>query len=170
MFNLDMFNLDMINMRWIIVLIPLLLSTLQQMVFPSNFQKNKKVFFQPPGYVFGVVWTILYLMLGLYAFRLLNEQKKSLTSCDIFLFVLFVFNIIINLAWTPVVNNLRMFTTGIYMIATMITITLIMIVLENDKINKALLIPYLSWLFFALLLNIELARLYKPVQVKFEEK
>ena len=153
----------MFNIRWLIVLIPLLLSTLQQMVFPSNFQQNKKVFFQPPGYVFGVVWTILYLMLGLYAFRLLN-------SYDIFLFVMFVFNIVINLAWTPVVNNLRMFTTGIYMIATMITITLIMIVSENDKLNKALLIPYLSWLFFALLLNIELARLYKPIQVKFEEK
>lgn len=153
----------MFNIRWLIVLIPLLLSMLQQMVFPSNFQQNKKVFFQPPGYVFGVVWTILYLMLGLYALRLLN-------SYDTFLFVMFVFNIVINLAWTPVVNNLRMFTTGIYMIATMITITLIMIVSENDKLNKALLIPYLSWLFFALLLNIELARLYKPIQVKFEEK
>ena len=159
----------MFNMRWIIVLIPLLLSTLQQMVFPSNFQKNKKVFFQPPGYVFGVVWTILYLMLGLYAFRLLNE-KNSLTSCDLNLFILFILNMVINIAWTPVVNNLRMFTTGIYMIATIITITLVMIVLENDKINKALLIPYISWLFFALLLNIELARLYKPVHVKFEEK
>lgn len=159
----------MLSIKYFIVLIPLLLSTLQQMVFPSNFQKNKKVFFQPPGYVFGVVWTILYIMLGIYAFRLLNNNT-IISFFDFILFILYSFNMVINLAWTPVVNNLRMFTTGIYMIATMITITLIMVVLENDKINKILLIPYMSWLFFALLLNIELARLYKPVQVKFEEK
>jgi len=159
----------MLSIKYLIVLIPLLLSTLQQMVFPSNFQKNKKVFFQPPGYVFGVVWTILYIMLGIYAFRLLNNNT-IISFFDFILFILYSFNMVINLAWTPVVNNLRMFTTGIYMIATMITITLIMVVLENDKINKILLIPYMSWLFFALLLNIELARLYKPVQVKFEEK
>lgn len=157
----------MFNVKWIIVLIPLILSTLQQFVYPSDFQKNKKVFFQPPGYVFGIVWTTLYLMLGLYAYRLLNNP---LNFFDFILFILFIFNIVINLAWTPVVNNLRMFTIGIYMIALMIVTTLIMIVLENDKINKILLVPYLSWLFFALLLNIELARLYKPVQVKFEEK
>jgi len=161
--------INMLSIKYFIVLIPLLLSTLQQMVFPSNFQKNKKVFFQPPGYVFGVVWTILYIMLGIYAFRLLNNNT-IISFFDFILFILYSFNMVINLAWTPVVNNLRMFTTGIYMIATMITITLIMVVLENDKINKILLIPYMSWLFFALLLNIELARLYKPVQVKFEEK
>ena len=56
------------------MLIPLLFSNIQQKLFPSNYKK-KIVFFQPPGYVFGVVWTILYLMLGLYAFRLLNEKK-----------------------------------------------------------------------------------------------
>tara|TARA_Y100000389_G_scaffold202455_1_gene247794 strand:+ start:1065 stop:1517 length:453 start_codon:yes stop_codon:yes gene_type:complete len=145
----------------VLILFPLLLSRFVQWVYPADFDKQKKVFFQPPGYVFGVVWTVLYLMLGYYSHRNLNNSV---------LLGIWAINIILNMLWTPVVNNLKMYQTGIYILVVMIMTVLMMIVMDNNTANKTLLIPYLTWLMFALLLNIELARLYKGNrQVKFSE-
>lgn len=145
-----------------LIFFPLLLSRFIQWVYPADFDKQKKVFFQPPGYVFGVVWTVLYLMLGVYSHRNLSNPV---------LLGIWMMNITLNMLWAPVVNNLRMYQTGIYIIVMMIMTTLMLVVLDNNTINKALLIPYLTWLMFALLLNIELARLYKVSSrhVKFSE-
>lgn len=144
----------------VLIIFPLLFSRFVQWVFPADFDKQKRVFFQPPGYVFGVVWTVLYLLLGLYSHRNLNNPV---------LLGIWAVNLTLNMLWTPVVNNLRMYQTGIYIIVLMIMTALMMIVLDNNTTNKALLIPYLTWLMFALLLNIELARLYKGNHVKFSE-
>jgi tryptophan-rich sensory protein len=131
-----------------------------QWVLPVDFDKQKRVFFQPPGYVFGVVWTVLYLMLGLYSHR--NLKNSVLLG-------IWAINLTLNMLWTPIVNNLRMYQTGIYILVLMIMTVLMMIILDNNTTNKALMIPYLTWLMFALLLNIELARLYKGNQVKFSD-
>lgn len=143
----------MFHTHHLLVIIPLALSSLTQLLFPSDFQQNKKVFFQPPGYVFGVVWTILYLMLGVYLYRMRNQPS-------LFIVLLFFTNLLLNLAWTPVVNIWRRYVIGVYMIASLLLTTFLMIVLEQDRMNKALLVPYATWLLFAMLLNIELARLY----------
>lgn len=143
-----------------LVFVPLALSSLQQFLWPSNFDLNKKVYFQPPGYVFGIVWTSLYLLIGLFAYRLTSNGTAGYTRTA--MMVLFAANLAINLMWTPVVNSLRMYTMGIYMIGVLILTTLLLIVLEPKRVSKALLVPYLTWLLFALLLNIELARLYLP--------
>ena len=155
------YYVKMFNIRLLYILIPLILSNIQQLAFPSDFQKNKKVFFQPPGYVFGIVWTILYLLLGIYLYRILNSSNKLLL-------LIFAINLIFNMCWTPVVNNMRMYNTGIYILGLLILTTLMLIVLENDTTNKALLVPYITWLLFALLLNIELSRLYKSNQVRYD--
>ena len=157
----------MFDMRMVYVLVPLILSNIQQLLFPSRFEKTKKVFFQPPGYVFGVVWTCLYLLLGIYMYRIIGCSKR--TWCDMILLFIFSINIVANICWTPVVNNMRMYNTGIYIIGTLIMTTMLMLVLENDKINKAVLVPYMTWLLFALLLNVELSRLHKSNLVKYND-
>lgn len=143
----------MFHTQHLLVIVPLALSSLAQLLFPSDFQQNKKVFFQPPGYVFGVVWTVLYLMLGVYLYRMRKGPSPLIM-------LLFFSNLLINLAWTPVVNIWRRYVIGVYMIASLLLTTFLMIVLEQDRMNKALLVPYATWLLFAMLINIELARLY----------
>lgn len=137
----------------------MLLSIIQQLLWPSDFDMNKKVYFQPPGYVFGIVWPTLYFLIGLFAYRMMTTSTASPMVKRVMM-MLFVVNLTVNLLWTPVVNSLRMYTKGIYMIGVLILTTLLLIVLEPNRVSKALLVPYISWLLFALLLNIELARLY----------
>lgn len=141
-----------------LVVAPLALSSLQMWLWPSDFDVNRKVFFQPPGYVFGIVWTTLYLMLGGYVYRLVEKSGKD--RYKVTMLALFVVNMVINLLWTPTVNSLRKFTWGIYMIGVMILTGMLLMALETDRTSRALLAPYLVWLLFALSLNIELARMY----------
>jgi translocator protein len=139
-----------------LILVPQLLSLLMQLLFPSDFSTNKKVFFQPPGYVFGIVWTLIYIMLGFYLYLLVQQRKSN--QYFTYMLTLFVINLLFNLSWTPIVNIHKKFKLGILLIALMIFTLFLLISIDNKPVNRSLLIPYLSWLFLALLLNVELAR------------
>lgn len=147
--------------EYAIILVPQLLSLLFQYVFPSNFKDNKKIFFQPPGYVFGIVWTIIYLLLGVYLYLLIQQRKTN----EYFTFMLsvYIINLLLNLSWTPVVNVQKKYKLGIFIIALMIFTVLTLIAIDDKRLNRTLLIPYVSWLLLALLLNVELTRVNQPV-------
>lgn len=142
--------------KLLLILLPLLVSNiLTFIIFPADFKNMKTVYFQPPSYVFGIVWTVIYFMSGVYLYRLSNTTEPNLH-----MFILLGINLCINFSWTPVVNTYRMFNAGIYLIGLMLLSGFALIVLENDKTNKLLMVPYMVWLVFALLLNIELSRIY----------
>jgi benzodiazapine receptor len=139
-----------------LILVPQLLSLLMQFLFPSDFSKNKKVFFQPPGFVFGIVWTLIYILLGFYLYLLVQQRKSN--KYFTYMLTLFIINLLFNLTWTPIVNIHKKYKMGIFLIALMIFTLFMLISIDNKPVNRSLLIPYLSWLFLALLLNVELAR------------
>ena len=143
-------------MSYFLILIPQIASFIIQLLFPSDFSKNKKIFFQPPGFVFGIVWTLIYFLLGVYLYLLIQQKEKN--KHFKFMMLVFIVNMVLNLSWTPIVNNYKKYKTGIFMIALMIFTLFLLIAIDNKPINRTLLVPYLSWLFVALLLNIELAR------------
>lgn len=143
--------------RYSLIFVPLILSSLVQYLLPSDFSKTKTIFFQPPSYVFGIVWTILYILLGIYLYRFSTTFNYKSLLCVLML-ILYVINITLNVSWTPVVNRIGQYKNGVYMIGTMILSTILLITLENDRYNKSLMAPYVVWLLYALLLNIELVR------------
>lgn len=147
--------------EYAIILVPQLLSLLFQYVFPSNFKDNKKIFFQPPGYVFGIVWTIIYLLLGVYLYLLIQQRKTN--KYFTFMLSVYIINLLLNLSWTPVVNVQKKYKLGIFIIALMIFTVLTLIAIDDKRLNRTLLIPYVSWLLLALLLNVELTRVNQPV-------
>jgi len=130
------------------ILFPLLLSSLTQWKFGPSFTR---VHFQPPGYVFGIVWTVLYILLGVYLYRLPLQERL--------LWTLYIVNMVLNLAWMPVVSGYRQIQWGIFMIAAMMGITGLMLVNDTDPVRRSLLVPYMTWLLLALLLNVELSRI-----------
>lgn len=140
-----------------LILVPYILSALTQFIFPSDFDNNKKVFFQPPGYVFGINWTIIYLLLGFYLYLLISERDSN--PYFLFMLTVYLLNLMFNMMWTPVVNTYKQYKNGIFIIALMILTTLTLISIDSNQFNRTLLIPYISWLLVALLLNIELSRL-----------
>lgn len=102
----------------------------------------------PPSYVFGIVWTVLYLLLGGVLYR-----TRSPT-----LLALWTFNMLINLSWTYVVFVRQNVVGGIYLIVSMMGSTLAFAFLTDDKWSRGMLVPYLTWLMVALILNVEMAR------------
>jgi tryptophan-rich sensory protein len=146
----------MLSLSHSLILVPQVLSLLIQFLFPSDFTTNKKVFFQPPGFVFGIVWTLIYILLGFYLYLLVQQRKSNKHFA--YMLTIFVFNLLFNFSWTPIVNNQKKYKVGIFLIALMIFTLLLLISIDTKPVNRSLLIPYLSWLFLALLLNVELAR------------
>ena len=144
-------------LQYSLVAVPQLLSLLTQLVYPSDFRQNKKVFFQPPGYVFGVVWTTIYVLLGIYLHLLVKERGSN--KYFTFMMSVYVINMLFNLSWTPIVNIQKNYKMGIYLIALMLFTALLLISIDDKPLNRTLLIPYVSWLLVALLMNIELARI-----------
>lgn len=149
----------MFSFAYVTVLLPLALSALTQQASKSNDDSGpvygRKIFFQPPGYVFGLVWTILYLCLGLYLFMLLKDQTTPKTTM---LYVAYVANMLANLLWMPVVNRFRNPVLGIYLIGVMLLTSLVSFAIDPSAYRRALLAPYMTWLILALALNVELAR------------
>ena len=141
---------------YFLLLVPLILSLISQALYwkPDIFSKSPKLFFEPPSYVFSIVWTTIYVLLGLYLFRISTQKEKYYN----YLIAIFCINLLLNYIWTPIVMIKMKKKLGIFIIVGMIGTLLSMIVSTSDVISKNLLLPYMTWLIVALLLNIELLR------------
>jgi translocator protein len=112
----------------------------------------------PPGWVFGVAWTILYILLGLSLAMILHargakDRNKALA--------LFAFQLALNYAWPPVFFALHKVGPALSILAAMIggTLALILIAWRIRVLAGLLLYPYLGWLLFAALLNFQVMAL-----------
>lgn len=108
-----------------------------------------KPFFNPPNYLFGPVWTLLYTLMGISAF-LAWKNKKAMKYFWIQLFL--------NGIWTPIFFGAR--NLGLAFIVIVVLLVYIVKTIQAfAKVNKTasyLLYPYLAWVSFASLLNFTL--------------
>jgi benzodiazapine receptor len=155
-------QLRMSFLRYALVTVPgvMLLGTLSGTLGnagPGNawFAALRKPDFMPPGWVFPVAWTGLYLLLGLALAMLLHARgargrSKALT--------LFLVGLALNFAWSPVFFAWHKVAPALSLVAAMIVITVVLIFLmwRIRPVAAALLVPYLAWLMFALALNYEI--------------
>ena len=102
----------------------------------------------PPGYVFGIVWPILYLLLGI-SFLLTIKSPKCIGFCSPLVF--FTIQMILNLIWTTVFFRMKMMKTALLLIYSIIALTIVAFtrMLPVNSTAALLLIPYLLWLCFA---------------------
>ena len=99
----------------------------------------------PPGYVFGIVWPILYLLMSISAFRTFNETKN-----------LFLIQLLFNAVWSWLFFAFQMPLIALLNIWLLIylNIRLNLKMFYQDKLSGFLFIPYVLWLFFASYLNL----------------
>jgi len=112
----------------------------------------------PPDWVFPVVWTTLYVMMGLALAVVLNARGARLRGPAIAAFLIqFAFN----LAWSPVFFGLHRLTLAFYIIIAMLVLAVAATLLFGRIRSSAawLMLPYLIWISFAGVLNWELARM-----------
>ena len=116
------------------------------------FDNLVKPSFMPPGYAFGIVWPILYVLLGLALAMILAEPESDRRKMGL---VLFFIQLVLNFAWSPI------FFAGHDIGLAKIVIFLMAAIAAGAagqfyRIRKAaglLMIPYLCWLIFAATLN-----------------
>lgn len=112
----------------------------------------------PPPMWFGIVWSILYLMLG-FALALICAAwgARGRTAA----IAVFIIQLTVNMAWTPVFFGAQQITGALILIAVLDALVIITIALvwRVRKLAAWLMLPYLAWILFATLLNYEFLRL-----------
>lgn len=122
----------------------------------KEFSKHlKKPIFYPPDFVFGVVWFLLYILLGITAAIVHTQGNFTTYALELGIFLL---HILINVTWSFVFWGRQWFG-----LAVIHSIILLLIAIANgilfgmvDLTAGLLFIPYVLWLIFATILSISI--------------
>ena len=136
--------------------IPLLIGGLSALITSGNmdvYSKIKVPIFAPPGWVFSVVWPVLYMLMGISFFIIWNSESDAQNKQVAF--VLFALQLLLNFIWSPIFFNKQWFLLAFILLVFLWLFTLGMIVsfYKTSKFAGVLQIPYLLWLTFAGVLN-----------------
>ncbi len=116
------------------------------------FVNLNKPSFQPPSWLFGPVWSILYCMIGA-SLALIWHQKHNGSKSKYY--ILFAIQMILNLAWSPVFFGMKNLSLALGVIILLWVFIVLCIHYFKEVNTKAslLLWPYLFWVSFATFLN-----------------
>ena len=117
-----------------------------------TFDSDYEPWFQPPGWVIGPIWLVLYTMLAI-SFIMVLSKKEEISKSN-FIIILFIIQIITNLMWPGVFNSAQYFTS-LLMIILMVVFTAIYayVIFEPAKNASILVWPYIIWVSFAGIIN-----------------
>jgi translocator protein len=158
-------QLRMSFLRWALVTIPavLLLGTLSGRASNSGygnpwFDALVKPDAMPPGWAFGLVWPVLYVLLGLALAMILNARGSHGRPLALSLFFA---QLLLNYAWSPVFFAMHEIWTAFAIILAMLPLAAAAALLfaRIRKVAGLLMLPYLAWLGFAAFLNWQIIEL-----------
>ena len=146
----------------IAIAIPLAIGMLSSFITKDammSFNAMKKPPLAPPGILFPIAWTILYILMGIssyiiYAYDAQNDTSSLNLKNKCLL--LYAIQLIFNFFWSIIFFEFKLY---IFAFAWLIILWILVFKLmkESKKISKVasyLLIPYLAWMAFAAYLNI----------------
>ncbi len=137
------------------IIIPLvvgLISSLLSIKGMSSFSMLKKPFLAPPGFIFPIVWTILYTLMG-YSSYLIYQSNDYHSDCCLKIYLI---NLFVNFLWSPLFFglNLRLFSLIWIILLDIVVSFMILCFYKVEKKAALLQIPYLIWCLFATYLNL----------------
>lgn len=112
----------------------------------------------PPGILFPIVWTVLYILMGISYYITTEEEPNNNVNK-----IIYFTQLIVNSLWTLLFFGLELRLFSFIWIILLIALVIAMII-NFYKINKTaayLQIPYLLWITFASYLNLSLYILNK---------
>ena len=139
-----------INIRKLLfyILIPVFLGSIVGFLTSSSNNYNDIIqpSFAPPGILFPIVWTILYILMGISSY-IVSEKNGNLD--------IYVVQLIVNLLWSFLFFTFKWYLLSFLWILLLIVLVVIMIkdFYKSSKISAYLQIPYLLWIIFAAILN-----------------
>ena len=117
----------------------------------DNYKSLIKPPLSPPGIIFPIVWTILFILMGISIYRIVRTKNFGVDSLKILYFT----QLFVNALWTPIFFGLNAYLFAFIWLLILLVLVIIMTVKFHylDKISSYLLIPYIIWLLFAGYLN-----------------
>ena len=102
----------------------------------------------PPGWVFGLAWTLLYILIGLALAMVLHARGARGRGLAVGLFAA---QLLLNYAWSPVFFALHDVGLALAMLMAMLVLTVAttMLFARIRKTAALLMLPYVAWLCFA---------------------
>lgn len=123
----------------------------------SWYQTIQKPWFNPPSWVFGPVWTCLFILMGLAFYRVWHKGLASKNG----LIALrdYVFQFIFNVAWSAIFFGQQAYLLAFFELLVLwwLVYRTIVSFTKVDKLAGQLLWPYLAWTSFAAVLNLSIA-------------
>lgn len=119
---------------------------------PTWYATLNRPFFNPPNWVFGPVWTTLYILLGISFFLIWKEEATKARDLAIKVFLI---QMLLNFAWSFIFFYFNLIGAAlIEIILLWISIALMIYLFYKIKRFAAYLnIPYFLWVSFATILN-----------------
>jgi translocator protein len=109
--------------------------------------------FNPPDYIFPSIWIILYMSMAFAVWLIWINQKKN----EKIIYLYFI-HLLVNASWSVVFFALHQIFLALVVIVIIMLLVLWLIKLYYpiNKISAYLMIPYLAWLAFAFILNLNI--------------
>lgn len=120
----------------------------------GNYAQLNRPPLSPPGWIFPIVWTVLYLLMGYASYRVYlsnapqEEKRRAL--------LLYGAQLVLNFLWSPVFFGLQWRLIAFFLlIALWVLVVLTMQAFSKiDELSGDLLLPYVLWITFAAYLNL----------------
>ena len=136
-------------------ILPLIIGGIVGMITSGFMDYNDliKPTLSPPGIVFPIAWTIIYLLIGI-SYTLLKEKGELPKETQ----QLYYTQLIFNYLWTFIffVFRLRLLSVLWIIILDILVIIMTYQFYRQNKLSGILLVPYVLWLLFATYLNISI--------------
>lgn len=105
--------------------------------------------FNPPNWVFGPVWTALYVLIGIVGWRVWDS------SSDPALRRLWIMQMALNFAWSPAFFALQNILLALVLVLLLFATIVVFVIRarKTDPVSALMFLPYAAWVGFASLLN-----------------
>lgn len=137
------------------ILIPLILGAAVGFITSDymDYTMLIKPSFAPPGYLFPIVWTILYILMGT-SYGILKSKKKTDGKVD----KLYYTQLFVNLFWSIIffVFEWRLIAYLWILLLIILVVSMIKEFYERNRASGLIQIPYLIWIVFASFLNLSI--------------
>jgi tryptophan-rich sensory protein len=109
----------------------------------------------PPPILFPIVWTVLYVLMGISSTTVFLHRNKNLDAAERGL-KFYILSLILNFIWSPVFFNRRAFLLALVILVLLFATVLYTVInyRKSSPVAAYLQIPYLVWLAFAAYLNL----------------
>jgi len=138
------------------ILVPLLIGGISGYVtisaISSWYSTLVKPSFNPPNWIFGPVWTTLYILMGYSSYRIYQSPKSDSRNQALTIYGL---QLIFNFFWSILFFKFHLLGVALIEISILLSLLILMFIRfkQIDRTAAFLNIPYLIWVSFATILN-----------------